>query len=356
MRVESLVLRVIESRTDMKYAVMPQAGMIKIEEKPVPPIEDDKVLINIKMCGICGTDTLIHKGILNVNFPYSPGHEYSGVVVDTGKKVSSIKIGDRVTVNPNHECGLCYFCRLGFPNHCENLKRPGIKSNGGFAEYVSVPEKIVYRIPDSISFRNATLIEPVSCVLHMIDEACIKPRDVVVIIGGGTMGLICLLLCGYYGARTIILSEPVEYKRALAKQLGAFLTCDPAKECLSSRVKETDLHGANLVLDNVGSSNTVFEGYKCLGKKGRLLISGLNSEKAEIPISVQDIVKNELTIKGVFLNPNTFSRSIELLGMKVFPWDNLFTHEIQLSEINRAFDISAEAKAVKILVNINERE
>ena len=121
------------------------------------------MLIKIEMCGICGTDALIYKGVFPVNYPYSPGHEYSGVVVGTGKKVGSVKIGDRVAVNPNYACGLCYYCRSGFPNHCENQKMPGIKSNGGFAEYACVPERIVYRIPQAISFKEATLIEPVSC-------------------------------------------------------------------------------------------------------------------------------------------------------------------------------------------------
>lgn len=335
---------------------MPQAGVVKIEEKPIPPVEDDKVLINVKMCGICGTDTLIYKGIFHVNFPYSPGHEYSGVVVDAGKKVCSVKVGDRVTVNPNHECGLCSYCRSGLPNHCENLKKPGIKSNGGFAEYVSVPEKIVYRIPDNISFKDATLIEPVSCVLHMVDEAGMKAGDLVVIIGGGTMGLISLLLCKNYGARTVILSEPVEYKRALAKQLGADLTCDPAKESLSSLVKEVDRYGADVVLDNVGSSNTIYEGYKCLRKKGRLTISGLNSDKTDIPIPSQDIVKNELTVKGVFLNPNTIIRAIGLTASGVYPLDCLITHEFELPEIDRAFDISMKGEAVKVLVRMNGQE
>ena len=340
----------------MKYAVMPQAGIVKIEEKPIPPVEEDKVLIKVKMCGICGTDTLIHKGIFRVNYPYSPGHEYSGVVIDVGNKVNNISIGDRVSVNPNHECGLCRYCRLGLPNHCENLKRPGIKSNGGFAEYVSVPEKIVYRIPQSISFKDATLIEPVSCVLHMIDEADIRMGDIVVITGGGTMGLISLLLCKGFGARMVILSEPVGHKRELAKQLGADMVCDPVKESLSSLIKEIDGHGADIVLDNVGNSNTIFEGYQCLRKKGRLVISGLNSEKAEIPIPSQDIVRNEFVIKGVFLNPDTFSRAIDLMGSGVFPWDCLFTHEFQLSEIDKAFDTSAEGKAVKVLVRVNEQE
>lgn len=336
----------------MKYAVLSQVGIVNIEDKPIPLVEDDKVLINVKMCGICGTDILIYKGIFHVNFPYSPGHEYSGVVVDVGKKVSSINIGDRVCVNPNHECGLCYYCKLGRPNHCKNLKKPGIKSNGGFAEYCCVPQKIVYRIPQSVSFKVATLIEPVSCVIHAIDQAGINVGDLVVIIGGGTMGLISLLLCKYYGARTVALSEPVKYKREIAKQLGADIVCNPKKECLSLKVKEIDSHGANVILDNVGSSCTISEGYKCLRKNGRLIISGLNSENAEIPISSQDIVKNELVIKGVFLNPYTFSRAIELIGSGIFPWDCLFTHEFQLSEIDKAFDISAEGKAIKVIVKM----
>jgi 2-desacetyl-2-hydroxyethyl bacteriochlorophyllide A dehydrogenase len=231
---------------------------------------------------------------------------------------------------------------------------PGIKSNGGFAEYASVPERCVHRIPQNISFKVATLIEPVSCALHMINESGIRAGDLVVIIGGGTMGLISLLLCKHYGASKIVLSEPVRYKREMAKQLGADVICDPAKDSLSTLIKEISSHGADIVLDHVGSSATICEGYKCLRKKGRMIISGLNSETVDIPVPSQDIVRNELMIKGVFLNPNTFTRALDLMESGTFPWECLFTHEYPLSEIEKAFETLAEGEAVKVLVKINE--
>jgi 2-desacetyl-2-hydroxyethyl bacteriochlorophyllide A dehydrogenase len=337
----------------MRYVIFESANNLKTKKKPVPKVKDDKVLIKIKMCGLCGTDTLIYQGLFPVNFPYSPGHEYSGVVADIGKEVKQIKVGDRVVVNPNCNCGLCYYCRRGLSNLCENLKRSGIKSNGGFADYCLVPEKIAYPIPKSVSFKQAVLIEPLSCCLHAIDEANIRAGDIVAIIGGGTMGLISLELCRNAGVKKIILSEPIEKKKKLAKKLGASTVCSPLKGNLSSTVKSLSPRGADVIIDNVGRPDTIKEAFRSLRRKGRLILSGLVLQKFDLPISPFEITKNEIEIKGAFLNPGTFVRAIKAIKTKKIKAQSLITHEFPLGDINKAFETAKKEEAIKVVVKID---
>jgi 2-desacetyl-2-hydroxyethyl bacteriochlorophyllide A dehydrogenase len=339
----------------MKYVVFEDVGKLEIKEKPVPKVEDDKVLIKVKMCGLCGTDSLIYLGLFPADFPYSPGHEYSGEVVDIGSRVKRIKVNDRVAVNPNCECEECYYCLKGLPHLCENLKRSGIKSNGGLAEYCLVSEKIVYPIPKNISFKEAALIEPLSCCLHVLDEANIQAGDTIAIIGGGTMGLISLELCKNAGAKKIVLSEPIEEKRNIAKKLGATEVSSPTKENLSSLVKNLSPHGADIVIDNVGRPETIKEAFKSLRRKGKLILPGLVLKESVLPISPFEITKNEIEIKGVFLNPNTFSRAIDVIAAKQINTRALITHEFALDDIAQALETARKGEAIKVVVKIDNK-
>jgi len=334
----------------MKYVIFPEAGKLKIAEKPIPVVEDDGILVKVKACGLCGTDMLIYKGKFPVTFPYSPGHEYSGVVVDIGKKVKRIKAGDRVVIDPNCDCGYCYYCRRGFPHLCRNLKLPGVKSNGGFAEYCLVPEKIVYGLPDSISFEEATLVEPLSCCLHAVEQANIKNADTVAVIGGGTMGLISLMLCLNAGTGKVVLSEPVEHRRNLARMLGATEVCNPAKDDFVSMVKDINGYGADVVIENVGLPETIEDAFNAVGKKGRIVLSGMAAQDIKVPVSPFEIAKNEIEIKGTFLNPFTFSRAVAIIEARQIETKPLITHELPLNKITKAIEIYERAEAIKIVI------
>ena len=336
----------------MKYTVFSDVETFSIEEKPLPTAADDKVLIKVRACGLCGTDLLIYKGVLPVQFPYRPGHEYSGEVVQVGKNVIHIDVGDRVVVNPNFECGVCYYCRRGLPHHCLNMKMPGIKSNGGLAEYCLVPERLVYKILPTTSFTEATLVEPLSCCLHIMDEATIHVGEFVVIIGGGTMGLLCLQLCKKAGARPIILSEPVQRKRELAERFGATRTCDPTKEDLPSFIQSMSTHGADKVVDNVGSEITLKDAIRSLRRKGKLVLSGL-SKTESLPLSALDIVKNEIEIQGAFLNPHTFSRAIDIIESKEIDVHALITQQFVLEDLDKAMMTLERGQAVKIVIMVD---
>lgn len=335
----------------MKYAVLYGIKDIRIEEKQIPEIMPDKVLIKISACGICGTDVLIYNGKMITRFPYSPGHECSGIIQNIGKKIRNLKIGDRVAIDPNYNCESCYYCWLGYPHLCENLKTIKVKSNGGFAEYISVPEKIVHKIPDSITFEEATLIEPLSCSIHVVEEANVKFGDIVVVIGGGTMGLILLQLIKQKGAKLIIVSEPVEFKRELAQKLGADIVIDPINEDLISSVRKISRYGANVVIEGIGLPKTVEESIKILNKKGTLVLSGLCPESKTINISPLQIIRDEITIKGAFLNPFSFSRAVDQVSK--IDTKCLITGSYALGDIKEAMEEAEKGNQIKIIIKPN---
>lgn len=336
----------------MKYAVLHGIRDLRIEEKPIPETMSDRVLIRVFACGICGTDVLIYNGKIPARFPYSPGHECSGVVQSVGEKIKHIKVGDRVAVDPNHNCEFCYYCRRGYPHLCENLKTIKVKSNGGFAEYISVPEKIVHKIPDDISFEEAGLIETLSCSIHVIEEANIRFGDVVVIIGGGAMGLILLQLVRQKGAELIILSEPVEFKRKLALELGTDIVVDPVKGNLVSSVRRASKHGANVVIEGIGLPETIEQSLGMLARKGTLVLPGLCPEDKTVNISPYQITRDEITIKGTFLNPLSFARAVDQISkIATAP---LITSSYPLKKIKEAVEEAEKENQIKIIIKPNE--
>jgi len=166
------------------------------------------------------------------------GHEFSGRVVEIGKDVKGIKVGDLVAVDPNITCGHCYFCKRGEINLCENLIALGVDINGGFAEYCVVPYKQLYVFSEKISPIEGAMMEPVACALHGIERLNVGPGDTVLIVGGGALGLVLLQLAKLSGASKVFLVEKVEWKRKIAKDLGADIVIDPLKENVEEIVKE----------------------------------------------------------------------------------------------------------------------
>ena len=199
---------------------------MKVQESPVPKLEPDGVLVRVMACGICGTDVHIYegdKGAADTTPPVILGHEFSGVVEAVGEKVSRVKAGDRVCIDPNSLCGACSYCRTGIGHFCENMVGIGTTVDGGFAEYCAVPESQVYRLAAGISFEEGAMAEPLACCLHGIDLCEIRPGSAVMVIGAGMIGLLMVQLAKLSGVRLVAVLEPVEEKRIMALKLGADL-------------------------------------------------------------------------------------------------------------------------------------
>ena len=242
----------------MKAAVYHGPGDLRVEEVPVRKLKDNEVKIQVKYCGICGTDIHIFHGdggCCDVTPPLVPGHEFSGVVAEVGAGVKTVKVGDRVTGDPNDMCGECYFCKNGMQHFCKNNIGIGTTVDGGFAEYVIMREKQVYKVSDDLSFIEAAMTEPISCCLHGIDLCNIKAGDTVLVIGGGPIGMIMMQLAKNAGASKVIMSEPVEEKREQALKLGATKTIDPLHEDVEAVLAEY-CENVNVVIECVGNVHT----------------------------------------------------------------------------------------------------
>ena len=314
-------------------------GDMKLEltEYPVRSFNGGEVLVEVNSCGVCGTDHHILAGKSRAKAPVILGHEYSGTVVDYASDVKGTSPGDKVVVDPNIYCGKCKYCRKGMVNFCENLQALGVTLNGGFAEYSVVPASQIYKLPKDFDLALAAFAEPLSCCLRGIQQADIKIGNSVVIIGGGTIGLLMLQLAKLNGASKTILLEPVELKRDLALKLGADLTIDPNQEDAIEQLIDFTDGGADIAIECVGKSITVEMSIDLVDKGGKVVIFGLATADAEAKLNLQKIFQKEISIYNSFLNPYTFETAVNLLISRKIIVSDLLTNQTPLKNIKELF-------------------
>jgi L-iditol 2-dehydrogenase len=314
----------------MKAAVFLGKEKIEIQSKEIPTPHQGEVLIRVKACGICGTDQHIYHGYpgsANVVPPRILGHELSGVVEQVGDGVRSLKIGDRVTIDPNIYCGNCEYCRSGRAHLCDHLSAIGVTRDGGMAEYCVMPEANTYTLPDSLSFEMGAMIEPLGCVLHGIQQLQVWPGASVLIIGGGYIGQMMLQMAKLYGAYPVAVSEPDPHKRELASSFGADITYNPAEASIAETF--------DIVIECVGRKETMEQAVTLAKKGGQVLLFGVASPDIRIQVSPFEIFSKELKLYGSFINPYTHEQAIALVEQKRIVIDPLLSHTFTLDEIPR---------------------
>ena len=339
----------------MKAAVYHGSGDLRVEEVPVRKLKDNEVKIQVKYCGICGTDIHIFHGdggCCDVTPPLVPGHEFSGVVAEVGAGVKTVKVGDRVTGDPNDMCGECYFCKNGMQHFCKNNIGIGTTVDGGFAEYVIMREKQVYKVSDDLSFIEAAMTEPISCCLHGIDLCNIKAGDTVLVMGGGPIGMIMMQLAKNAGASKVIMSEPVEEKREQALKLGATKTIDPLHEDVEAVLAEY-CENVNVVIECVGNVHTQADAVRFAGKGATIMYFGLAAPEESFPIRPDDIFKKELHITSSYINPYSFERAIQILESGTVELESLITNVVPLDDIADVFTKPEYRRTGKVMIQIS---
>jgi L-iditol 2-dehydrogenase len=315
---------------------------------PDPEMGDDEVLINVKACGICGSDVHGFTGKTGRRIPpLIMGHEAAGVVEETGENVKGFEKGDRVCFDSTVYCNKCQPCRKGLYNRCEKrqvlgVSTPEFKRHGAFAEYVAVPWWIVSKIPDNMSFTQASLLEPASIGTHAGNRAPISTNDTVVVIGAGTIGLFILQAARLRGAARIIVVDINEFRLVLAKKLGADKAINPLKSDLRETIlKETKNKGADVTFEAVGYAQTFLDGVSITKTGGHLVAVG-NLEKAA-EFNLQELVARELT----------FTRDcIELVASGKINVEPLISDLLPLKDGPSAFErlLKAEENLLKIVL------
>lgn len=300
----------------MKSAVFYGKHDLRVEEHEMPKVGPKDVLIQVKACGVCGTDVHIYegdKGAAEVTPPTILGHEFSGVIAEVGSEVTNYKAGDRVCIDPNCYCGACEPCRNGVVHYCEHMIGYGTTVNGGFAEYCAVNERQVYKLGDNTSFEQGAMTEPVACCLHGMDMCEIRPGHQVVVIGGGMIGLLMLQLSRLAGAAKVALLEPVESKREVGKKLGADICIDPIHEDVKARLKEEGMTWVNTVIECVGRPSTIEQAIDIAGNKAIVMMFGLTKPDETISVKPFEIFRKELVLKASYINPYTQKRALDLI-------------------------------------------
>lgn len=300
----------------MKGAVFYGKHDLRVEEYEKPKLGPKDVLIQVKACGVCGTDVHIYegdKGAAEVTPPTILGHEFSGVITEVGSAVEEYKAGDRVCVDPNCYCGMCEPCRSGEVHYCEHMVGYGTTVNGGFAQYCAVNERQVYKLGENTTFEQGAMAEPAACCLHGIDMCGIRPGHQVVVIGGGMIGLLMMQLAKLAGAAKIALLEPVESKRRAARGLGADICIDPVREDVKDKLAGAGMTWINTVIECVGHPSTIEQAIEIAGNRAVVMMFGLTKPDETISVKPFQIFQKELELKASFINPYTQKRALDLI-------------------------------------------
>src|SRR5699024_1952403 len=320
-----------------------------IKNKENPPLQKNEILIKIKTATICGTDIQILSGNYDANPSVVLGHEYSGIIEQKGEEVKSLEIGDLVTVEPHIFCGLCKHCRVGKEHLCINKLAFGVHMDGGFAQYSTIPEKLAYKVPPSMTSTEAALTENIGCCLHGIYRADIQLGDTVLIIGGGFVGIILAELSKLQGAKKTIIIEPNEYRRKVIEKRG-FTVLDPSKVNVEETLeKETNNLGHDVVIESAGKKETARQCFNYVGKGGTILFFGVVPPHETINVSPNTVYKKELRIVGSNINPFSHFRSLQI--MDKLNLKELVTHHFPLNEINKAIETVKMGEGIKVAIN-----
>ncbi len=340
----------------MLAAVFRGAGDIDVVELPDPVPGPGEVLLQVKACGICGSDVGAYKTGM-----YEPGivigHEIAAEVLEVGPGVEGWAPGDRATVNGVIPCGRCYFCRHGRPSLCEEVLMPGVNMNGGMATRMKAPAGALHHIPESVDDHAACLIDPLANVLHGIRRSRFKPGDRALVLGGGPIGLLTVQCLKLAGARAVYLSEPSPPRRRAGGSVGADAVFDPLAENLYIRLDElTEGEGVDFVFECAGVPATLKEAPMLVRKGGQVVILGICEEPVESDFMT--VVLNEVEILGSYCGPEEYPAAITYLARGQVNPQSVISHVIPLEDlVSKGFEALAAPmpEPLKVVVEMPAR-
>ena len=328
----------------MRVAICTGPKQIEVQERPRPEAHAEKVLVRVTLCALCGSDLLAWRGSGYKQYPYSPGHEFCGVIEEAGKALVGMTPGVRVVVDPNLGCGDCDFCERGRPNLCERLKTRPIKSNGGLADYVSLDHRMVHPLPEQLPDDLAHYVEPLSCALHMVQRAELSAGARVLVFGAGATGKLVGAALVLFGIHPVFVELSDRRRRDVTRLFGT--------EALSPQ--ELDGSGfagaVEAAIECTGSAAAVTQAIRSLRKAGRLVVAGLFGDSGRSDIPLDEITTKELEVVGAWLNPGTFTKALDMAVQLRDLLSEIDTEVFSLDEVAKAFERAARPDAPKVLV------
>ena len=338
----------------MMAAQLYGVGDLRVEEVGRLSISsDDEVLIRIHACGICPSDLRAYTGVREPygSLPYTPGHEWAGEIVAIGDGVEEFALGDRVVPSWRVVCGKCHYCVRGFWNYCENLQYGRVR--GGFGEYGVAPVDSLLKIPEGVSYQEASFCEPLACCINGSLYTGIGFGSNVVVIGAGPIGLMHMQLAKRAGARVIV-SELISERLEKAQELGADALVYADREDPVERVKElTDGYGADAVIVAVGARRALVQALEMAGIGG-----AVNFFAGVYPPLTLDLDPNLIHYKQIRLTgshdftPYHFRTALRFIEMQAVRVPPLISHEFRLEQVKTGFDIVAGQKGLKVMITM----
>ncbi|MGH9604977.1 MAG: galactitol-1-phosphate 5-dehydrogenase [Terracidiphilus sp.] len=303
----------------MKALLLSEYSRLEIADMPLPAVKPDDVMVRVKACGICGSDVHGYDGSSGRRIPpIVMGHEAAGMVAAAGAGVREYKEGDRVTLDSTVFCGDCEFCARGEVNLCNNRQVVGVscgdyRRHGAFAEYVVVPERILYRLPDGFDFAEAAMLEAVSVALHAVRVSQAAGGSAVLVIGAGMIGLLTLQAARAAGCSPVYIADVDATRLDLARRIGAdaALHCSGA-ELVAETMKLTGGRGVDLAYEAVGRNETVAAAIDCTRKGGTVTLVG--NIASEVTLPLQKVVTRQLRLQGSCASAGEYPQAIELIA------------------------------------------
>lgn len=321
-----------------------------VDQMQVPDVGPGMVLLRVLACGVCGTNlhTWYNSTLNSASVPDvgASGHEVAGQVAEVGEGVSSVRVGDRVGVElfESRSCGRCRYCHEGRFWHCEQ-KRP--TNAGGFADYILMYDKGLYKLPDSLSAGEGTLLEPFSCSLHAVRMAGLLGGEAVAVLGAGLLGVFAVAGARLFGAGKVICTAKYPFQAETARRFGADLVLDSSDARVEQRIKEeTGGRGPDVVIESVGGkANTIQQAMSVVRPAGKVMVMGLFDEL--VPIDTWQAVIKEISLifpatYSVMGTRHEYELALEFLASGKVPGKELITYRFGLGEVQRAFEVAAE--------------
>jgi 2-desacetyl-2-hydroxyethyl bacteriochlorophyllide A dehydrogenase len=344
----------------MQAVVIERPKSFKIKELQYPIPGEGEVTLDVKACCVCGTDIHLLDGEFKGSvYPLIPGHEFSGTVREVGPKVTHVKPGDRVAVEPLISCGYCYFCKTGKNNQCLNglvightASKEGLRLDGGFAEDVVVPARNLIPLADQVSFEAGSFIANLGTIVYAIRRAHLQPGMKVLVFGTGANGLILAQLSKKTGASTVVVTGRTKSRLEVALNMGidATVLADDSQE---NELKKIAPFGFDIVFEATGSSQIVERTFKFVKNGGKIVLYGIVPPEQNSVINPFDICRRDLEILGSFSSVHTCIIAHELLSSGVIQVEHLISHRFSLQDwgdaVHTARDPSKCMRAIVLM-------
>lgn len=338
----------------MIQAIMTEPGKIEFNDVPVPEVKPNQIKIKMKSIGVCGSDIHVNHGKHPyTSYPVVQGHEVSAEVVEVGSEVTNVKVGDKVTIQPQVVCGECYPCTHGLYNDCEELKVMGFQTTGMASEYFVVDADKALALPADMSWEHGALIEPLAVAVHAVRRAGDIAGKKIVVLGGGPIGNLVAQTAKAMGAADVLISELSPYRLEVAQKCG-IKTIDAKNEnILESIIANFGKDRADYIFECIGINVTINQAIEYARKGSTIVVVGVFGDLATVNMGyVQD---HELSLLGsAMYREEDFIKAIELVNEGLIEFDTLITHRVKFKDYSEAYDIidQQKDKAMKVMIEM----